>query len=183
MRIITRIALLLGVLAVAACAGTSGQDSPTTSNWKLEDVSVRFGPEISRTADGNTFSDNFVWNGLNEGNRKKQVVALFKLAMNDVGEQAMTGARPVKMSVQVNYFHALTQYSRLWCCGAHRIFADLTVTDAESGEVLASGENLRLGRVALGGIPGLVAEAAGRDQWTRVREGIADNTLEWLATY
>lgn len=183
MRVTTKIALLFGLLMAAACTNTTGPVSSTVSGWQLNDVSVGFGPEISRTADGNTFSDNFVWNGLNEGNRKKQVVALFRQSMKEVGDEAMTGARPVDVAVQVNYFHALTDYSRLWCCGAHRIFADITVTDAGSGEVLAAGENLRLGRVALGGIPGLVANAAGRDQWVRVKEGIVDETRDWLATY
>lgn len=185
MRIFTKLALALGLLAMAACTNTTGPVSPTVSGWQLNDVSVRFGPEISRTADGQTFSSNFVWNGRGYddggGNRKKLVVALFKQAMQEVGTEAMTGTRPVNMAVQVNYFHALTFHSRLWCCGAHRIFADLTVTDAGSGEVLAEGKNLRLGRIALGGIPAAVAEAAGRDQWVRVKEGIADNTREWLS--
>lgn len=181
MRIITKIALLCGLLVVAACTGTTGPVNPTVSGWKLNDVSVRFGPEVSRTADGNTFSDNFVWNGLADGNRKKQVIALFKNAMRELGDEAMTGPRAVDMAVQVNYFHALTKYSRVWCCGEHNIRADLTVTDADSGEVLMAGENVYLGRLALGGVPGLVAVAAGRDQYVRVKEGIQKRTREWLA--
>ena len=181
MKTMVRFLFLAGALLVSACASTSGPVNDTVSNWNLQDVNVRFGPDVSRTADGDTFSDNFVWNGLGEGNRKKQVIALFDGAMRQVGDSTMTGSRAVNMSVQVNYFHALTYFSRFWCCGEHNIRADLTVTDAGSGDVLMSTENVYLGRLALGGVPGLVAEAAGRDQYVRVKEGIVKRTREWLA--
>lgn len=177
-----RFLCLAGVLMLAACASTTPPINAPATSWNLPDVSVRFGPEVSRTADGNTFSDNFVWNGLHDGNKKRQVIEMFKNAMRELAMDSMNGPRAVNMNVQVNYFHALTDFSRLWCCGEHRIYADLAVTDAESGEVLVEGENVYLGRVALGGIPGLVAEAAGRDQYTRVKEGIVKRTGAWLGT-
>ena len=180
MKRIVQCLLVAATTMLAACAGTTGPVNDTVSSWNLQDVSVKFGPDISRTADGNTFSSNFVWNGLNGGNRKKQVIALFKNAMNEVAAESMVGPRAVTMDIQVNYFHALTEYSRLWCCGEHRIYADLDIMDAASGEVLMSGDNVFLGRLALGGIPGLVANAAGRDQYVRVKEGIVKRTREWL---
>ena len=170
MTVFTRFFAIAAMLLLAACGTGTGPVSATASGWNLQDVSVRFGPDISRTASGTEFSSNFVWNGFNDGNRKRQVIGMFKRAMNEVGAETMQGDRAVKMKVQVNYFHALTDSSRLWCCGAHRIFADLTVEDAASGEALASVENLAMGRIALGGIPGLVAVAAGRDQDVRIHE-------------
>ena len=169
------------MLLVAACGTGKGPVSATASGWNLQDVSVRFGPDISRTASGQEFSSNFVWEGYNEGNRKRQVVGMFKRAMNEVGAEAMQGSQPVKMKVQVNYFHALTDFSRLWCCGEHRIRANLTVEDAATGNVLASVEDLYMGRIALGGIPGLVAVAAGRDQDVRIHEALVNSTREWLS--
>ena len=178
MTYLARLAAVLGLVALAACSvGTeTGPVSPTVSSWALKDVSVRFGPDISRTADGQDYSSNFLWNGLGydegAGNRKKQVAALFRLAMNDVAKEAMTGGQAVNINVQVNYFHALTYHSRLWCCGAHKIFADIEVVDAASGASLAKGENLALGRVALGGMPAVIAQMNGRDQ-----SGLANNLL------
>ena len=187
MTYLSRLVLLLGVLVVSACANTTGPVNDTVSSWKLDDVSVRFGPDISRIADGQTYSSNFLWNGLGydegAGNRKKQVVALFKGAMRQVGDEAMTGTRPVDMKIQVNYFHALTYHSRLWCCGAHKIFADISVVDSDSGAVLAEEQNLALGRIALGGMPAVIAQMAGRDQWVRVQEGIVHETRAWLSGY
>ncbi len=169
------------LLVLAACGTGKGPVSNTASGWNLQDVSVRFGPDISRTASGKEFSSNFVWEGYNEGNRKRQVVGMFKRAMNEVGAEAMQGSTPVNMKVQVNYFHALTNFSRLWCCGEHRIRADLTVVDASSGNTLATVEDLYMGRVALGGIPGLVAVAAGRDQDVRIHEALVNSTRKWLS--
>lgn len=177
----TRIVAMAGMLLLAAC-GTPGESARSKVNaWSLSDVSVRLGPEIARTATGEEYGSNFVWNGYSGGNRKKQVIGMFRSAVDEIGREAMTGTQPVKVNVQVNYFHALTDGSRIWCCGAHRIFADLSVVDANTGAVLADGKNVALGRIALGGIPGLVAVAAGRDQAVRIREGIATGIRRWLA--
>lgn len=181
-RALRNLAVLSGLLIVTACGG-SAPVSSTVNSWQLTDVSVRFGPDISRTATGDEFGSNFVWNGFNEGNRKRQVVSLFQSAMREVGAETMTGGNPVRMNVVVTYFHALTDESRIWCCGEHRIYADLSVVDAATGAVLAQGNEVYLGRLALGGIPGLVAVAAGRDQVVRVREGIVNGTREWLSQY
>lgn len=183
MALFARIAAVFGLLILSACGSAGGTAGSTASGWNLQDVAVRFGPDIKRTDDGLEFNSNFVWNGYSAGNRKKQVVGLFKTSMSEVGSRVMNGTRPVRMNVQVNYFHALTDASRLWCCGSHKIFADLEVVDAASGQVLAADQNVALGRIALGGIPGLVATAAGRDQDVRIREGIVNATTAWLSRY
>lgn len=181
MQFLTKLVLATGLMVLAACASTNGPVNDRVSGWALEDVSVRFGPEISRTATGQQFNSNFVWEGDGPGNRKRLVLSMFNSAMAKIGAEAMTGPKPVTMTVQINKFHALTDFSRLFCCGEHNIRADLKVEDAASGEVIAEGKNVYLGRVALGGVPGLVAVAAGRDQRVRIEEGIVDRTREWLA--
>lgn len=183
MSIFTRFVAAIGLLALAACGVPSGPVSPTVSGWNLSETSIRYGGDIPRTATGDDYGSSFVWNGYTGGNRKKQVIGLFEWAADNVSKEAMNGPRPVKMAIQVNYFHALTDFWRLWCCGEHRIYADLSVMDAGTGEVLASGENVYLGRMALGGIPGLIAVAAGRDQDVRIREGIAMGIRDWLSQY
>lgn len=179
----SRVIAMAGMLLLAACGGSAPTGPGSASGWSLQDVSVRLGPEIGRTASGLEYRSNFVWNGYSDGNRKKQVIGLMRMAIGDAGRTAMTGSQPVRMKVTVNYFHALTDRSRVWCCGAHSIYADLEVVDAASGAVLASGQDVDLGSIALGGIPGLVAVAAGRDQDVRIREGITDGVIDWLAQY
>lgn len=187
MSYLTKIAVVLGLLVVSACSSATGPVAPTVSGWQLQDVSVRFGPDISRTADGQSYSSNFLWNGFGfgdgAGNRKKQVAALFRVAMEEVGAEAMTGSQAVNMNVQVNYFHASTYTSRLFCCGSNKIYADVEVVDAATGASLAKGENLALGRVALGGLPAVVAQMAGNDQWVRIKNGIIRGTRDWLGQY
>ena len=181
MTVFTRFFAIAAMLLLAAYGTGKGPVSATASNWNLQDVSVRFGPEVSRTASGKDFSSNFVWEGMGDGNRKRMVAGMFRNAMNEVAAETMQGSQPVNMKIQINYFHALTNFSRLWCCGEHRIFADIAVEDAASGATLASVENLSMGTLALGGIPGLVAVAAGRDQEVRIHEALVNRTREWLA--
>ena len=181
MTLFIRVFAIAAMLLVAACGTGKGSVSTTASGWNLQDVSVRFGPEISRTASGKEFDSNFVWEGMGEGNRKRMVVGMFKRAMEEVAAETMQGSQAVNMKVQINYFHALTNFSRLWCCGEHRIRADLTIEDAASGSVLASVQDLSMGRLALGGIPGLVAVASGRDQDVRIHEALVNRTREWLS--
>ena len=182
MSVIARVGAICCLMILAACAGGQVAAPPAgqASGWTITDSSVRFGPDIGRTESGVNFNSNFVWDGYTGGNRKKQVVALFENAIDDVAA-TMSGPRDVKLNVVVTRFHALTNDSRVWCCGEHNIVADLEVVDARSGDVLASGQDVYLGRVALGGIPGLVATAAGRDQIVRVREGIARGVRDWLS--
>lgn len=177
----SRIVAVAGMLLLAACGVPGGPINSKVSAWTLEGASVRFGPDIARTASGDEFGSNFVWNGYTGGNRKKQVIGMFQTAIDEVAREAMTGPQPVKMNVQINYFHALTDFWRLWCCGEHRIYADLAVVDSVSGTEIMRGENVYLGRLALGGIPGLIAVAAGRDQDVRIQEGIAKGIRRWLA--
>lgn len=182
MQAITRIMCLAGALLLAACATTPVPPGAPSEGWTLQETNVTFGPQISREATGAEFSSSFVWNTSGDGDKRREVITLFESAMRELANENMRGTRAVNMDVQVNYFHALTRLSRLVCCGEHRIFADLSVTDAETGEVLKQGDNVYLGRLALGGIPALVAVAAGRDQSVRIKEGIVNGTAAWLGT-
>ncbi|MEM0990494.1 MAG: DUF6778 family protein [Pseudomonadota bacterium] len=178
---LSRVLVLLGLFLLSACGGVTGPVNDTVSGWQLAETSVRFGPDISRTTSGNDYSANFVWNGLKDGNRKRQVVSLFRSSVDELAQEAMSGDRPVDVAIQINYFHALTRFSRYFCCGYHTIEADLSFTDAETGEVLAQGQDVSLGRIALGGMPALIAQGFGRTQYVRVKEGIVRNMRNWLA--
>ena len=182
MSVFARLAAICGLVLLAACGGgqPAGPATGQAADWTITDSNIRFGDTIGRTESGTAYQSNFVWDGFNGGNRKKQVAGLFKAAIADVS-QRMAGSRDVTMNVVVTRFHALTPGAQTWCCGQHNIVADLEVVDAGTGDVLALGRDVYLGRTALGGIPGLIANAAGRDQVVRVREGIARGIHNWLS--
>ncbi len=181
MSILARLVAVAGLVLVSACGGAPNTPSTgAAGGWTVADSSVRFGPDIERTASGTNYNDNFVWDGYNGGNRKRQVVGLFKAAIGDATGN-LSGPQNVMLKVVVTRFHAMTPSAQTWCCGEHNIVANLEVVDPESGSVLASGNDIYLGRVALGGLPGIIATAAGRDQTVRVREGIATGIANWLA--
>lgn len=181
MTIVPRFLIAAVLLALAACGTGKGPVGQAAGDWNLKEVSVEFGPDIPPDATGDDFDSNFVWNGFGGGDRKQQVLDLFRRAMREVGDGTMRGTLKVDMHVTVNRFHALTETSRLFCCGEHSIYADLAIVDAASGTQLASAGNLYMGRVALGGVPGLVAVAAGRDQAVRIHEALVNRTRAWLA--
>ena len=169
----------LAVLASCGAASNSAPGTGAAAAWKIADSQIRFGPDISPTATGTDYNSNFVWDGYSGGNRKRQVVGLFRTAIADVAG-AQSGSQPVKLNVVVTKFHAITGPAQTWCCGKHNIVADLEVVDPESGTVLAAQPGVYLGTVALGGIPGIIANAAGNDQITRVRKAIAKGIAGWM---
>ncbi len=181
MTVVPKILLVAMLLALAACGTGKGPVSQAASDWNLSEVSVEFGPDIPPDATGDDFDSNFVWTGSDSRDRQQQVLDLFRRAMREVGSETMRGTRKVNLLVTVNRFHTLTETSRLFCCGDHNIHADLAIVDAASGAELASADNLYMGRVALGGIPGLVAVAVGRDQTVRILEALVYRTRAWLA--
>ena len=180
MTFIARLTAVCSLLVLAACASAPTAPTGAAAAWKIDGETVRFGEGISPTATGTEYNSNFVWDGYDGGNRKRQVIGLFRTAIGDVAAR-MGGSQPVQLNVVITTFHALTSPGHTWCCGEHNIVADLEVVDAASGSVLATQQGVYLGRVALGGIPGLVANAAGRDEIVRVREGIANGISNWLA--
>lgn len=181
MTLISRLCLLLCAFALAACTAGTGPVSPTVSEWQLADVNVTFGPQIARTATGEEFASNFLWAGSGEGNRKRQVVRIFRDAGQIVGREAMTGSRPVEMDVEVTYFHGMPEWARYMCCGYENIQANLAVRDAATGAVLAQGENISMSRVGLGGVPKAIAELSGRSERDLVLDAIVNGMRGWLA--
>lgn len=182
MRYLTGLFVTLWVLALAGCGAGTGPVSPAVSDMRLEAVEIGFGPDISRTATGEEFASNFLWAGSGEGNRKRQVIGLFREAAEIVAREAFTGSRPVALEVEVTYFHGIPEWARYVCCGYHNIRANLTLIDPATGTVLARGEDVSLGRVGLGGVPKAVAELAGRSERDLVRDGIVDGIRGWLGT-
>ena len=180
MKHLAGLCLFVCAVALSACAAGTGPVSPAVSAMRLADVDVTFGPDIARTASGEEFASNFLWAGSGEGNRKRQVVEIFREAAAIVGREAFTGARPVGLDVEVTYFHGMPEWARYICCGMENIRADLTLTDTGTGEVLARGEDVFLGRVGLGGVPKAVAELAGRSERELVRDAIVNGIRGWL---
>ncbi|MEM7423109.1 MAG: DUF6778 family protein [Pseudomonadota bacterium] len=183
MRHAAKVFMASALCLLAACASSpEPAGSSRAGGWQLDDVSVRFGPTISRTASGQDYGSNFVWNGFGGGNRKKQVLGIVRSGVREGADGVMTGQQPVDLRVQINVFHALTEFGRTWCCGFHDVDVDLAVVDKATGSVLESQENVQLGTYAYGGFSAAIAEAAGLDQATRIRASIVEKVDAWLRT-
>lgn len=141
---------------------------------------MTFRPQIGRTAAGEEFASSFLWAGSGEGNRKRQVIKLFREAGAIVGEETMTGSLPVEMEVEVTYFHGMQQWARYVCCGYHNIRANLAIVAPETGEALARDEDISMSRIGLGGVPKAIAEMRGLSERDLLMEVIVDGMRDWL---
>lgn len=179
---IARLLATAALLAMSACSGGSGSSDlgGRASAWKLENVSVRYGPTISRTASGQEYDSNFVWNGYGGGNRKRQVIGIVKQGVSAGANKVMQGGQPVDIRVQINVFHALTDFGRAWCCGLHTVDVDLEVVDKATGRVLESEKGVDMTTIAYGGFVAAAVESAGYDQGTRIIHAIENGTHNWL---
>lgn len=184
MTALARFLAIASLTLLAACGGVV-QVEPVQSpanGWRLNAVAVEYGPAIRPTDFGDDFDSAFVWAGDGDGDRRTQVETIFREAMLATASTVLLGTRPVDVTFNIRRFHALIWPHRLLCCGLNSIFADITVSDAETGAQLAYAENVDMSRVAVGGMPALVTGLIGRTERWRITQRIADRTAEFLQT-
>lgn len=115
---------------------------------------------------------DIVWRGDPFGDRYQQVKTIVTDAVN-TGVAALSGTRPVWLNVEVVRFHAVTERTRFSTGGVHEIDLLLTVTDAESGEVIIPTYLLDASLAAFGGDEALAAMRLGQTQKRRISDHIA----------
>ncbi|MCW1952495.1 MAG: hypothetical protein KIH44_014145 [Octadecabacter sp.] len=132
--------------------------------------SVRFAaPADMRVSEANSYYPiaDVVWRGDPLGNRLGQISAIFQTSIQAAGD-TLTGAKPVIVDVELVRFHSLTERTRYSIGGVHSIKFDLTVRDAETGEVLEATRRIDGDLAALGGSAALAADNAGQGQKVRI---------------
>lgn len=173
-------------LAVSGCVGTmdvsrdAGPDAlPVIENIQVQDWDV-VGVEVNvpttlTTSEANGIKPraDIVWHGDPMGDRHAQVDALMTAALAPAFE-AVNGAVPVIVSLEVTEFHAQThrvRYSNI--PSEHEIVFVMTVYHAETGEVLSGPNTVDLTFAGLNGTDAIAADAAGISQRVRISERLA----------
>lgn len=131
---------------------------------------VRFAaPADMRVSEANSYYPiaDVVWRGDPLGNRLEQIAAIFQTSIEGAGEN-LTGTTPVIVDVELVRFHSLTERTRYSVGGVHSIKFDLTVRDAETGEMLEPTRRIDGDFAALGGYAALAADNAGQGQKVRI---------------
>lgn len=123
----------------AALAGSNGAGVAApiaAAPYAIDHVSIDV-PRNLRVSEANTWHPNadIVWHGEPYGDRYEQVGAIFRDAFG-TATSGMTQGRSVDVSIQVTYFHCLTEKTRYTFGGVHSMHFILTVRDAATGQVI-----------------------------------------------
>jgi hypothetical protein len=190
---VTRRIVILGSLgAVTGLAGCIGGGFRTyyanavqpdvSRDWRVTDVSV----EVPRTlvvSEALTLLPraDIVWREDPPGDRYAQVDAIMTEAARQ-GASGLRGGRPVRLSLTMTRFHALTfeAESRLSNAGVHNIDFVAQVTDARTGEVLVGPEPIEAALPALSGPTMAAARARGESQKSQITAHVRATIAGWL---
>jgi hypothetical protein len=122
-------------------------------------------PHSLRVSEANTFVPvaDIVWRGDPLGDRYQQVEAIFETAAWGATAQMHAG-RAVVVDMEVTRFHCLTEKARYTIGGNHALHFDLTVRDAQTGQVLDGPRTVVADIKAAGGSRAIAEDQAGRTQ-------------------
>jgi hypothetical protein len=195
-----RIFIGLGlVLALGACSGTpvtrnipletppvnlSAAATPAALPGNAAGQTPRFGqsaynvvafnmhvPEDLRISEANSYYPiaDIVWRGDPYGDRRAQIKAIFDTSFAQV-QPNLTGTRPVQVDVVLTKFHSLTEKTRYTVGGSHSIGFELTLKDAETGQILVDRKHIRTELKGFGGMAAIRADQQGQTQKVRITE-------------
>ena len=114
------------------------------------------------------FAD-IVWRGDPLGDRKAQIGAMFREAV-DRNSTSMSGAIPVVIDVHLARFHGVTERTRFSVGGIYHIVFEMTVRHAETGEVIEAPRRVTGELSAPGGDAAVLAEHRGQTEKVRVTD-------------
>lgn len=198
-------AALVALLAVAGCApsisqtdfvaGASGGEATDgagvvaggAAEWSLSDIVVAVRENMPIHEDENVrypSGDRLVWWGDPPGDRVAQVETLMADALQAGALDALTGAKPVVIRMDIQQFHAMTPRARATNIqlGVHEIVFDLSVIDAATGEVIVKEDGVSADLRAFSGSQALMAEQVGQGQKIRIQTRVAQVVRAWLTS-
>lgn len=171
MRVVRVLAMLGLLFGLAACVsgGTGGKSASAqplklAAQYDVAEVKIVV-PQTLRVSDANSYRPNadIVWRGDPPGDRYAQVQAIMAEGFAQ-GTAGMTAGRRVIVEAEVVRFHCLTEKTRYSIGGVHSIRFNLTVRDAESGQVIDGPRLVKADIKASGGEKALAEDRAGRTQ-------------------
>lgn len=182
---------LAGIMTLSACGGTQWKTSyadvinpQVSKGWRVVAVDVRV-PESLTVSERNSYAPDadIVWreDPFGKGTRHQQVDAIMTNAVKR-GARVLHGAKPVKLVVTVQQFHALSEKARavLQKSGVHDITFTAQVIDARTGAALTKVEPIKADLIAYVGDQAIAAEKQGLTQKIRITNHVANVISGWL---
>ena len=153
-----------------------------SANWNVGSINVTV-PDTLTVSEENLFAPNadIVWRGEPIGNRYAQVDAIITEAARQ-GTSTMSGARAVRLEIEVVQFHALTEKTRftLQQSGVHNIQFSVQVFDANSGDPITTLDHVQADLVGFSGNQAIEAVAAGQTQRVRIVDHVSRVIAGWM---
>lgn len=128
--------------------------------------------------------DTLVWWEDPPGDRKAQVRRLVAEAVQHSAERTLIGAKPVRIEIFIDQFHAMTPRARSTSLqlGVHEVQFDIVISDVETDEIIASENDINADLRAFSGTSALLAEQNGQTQAVRIKARIDQVISDWLHT-
>lgn len=178
--------IISGAIWLSACSGgaplvfnASPQTKPTAQVTRLPslyvtslNVSVPRNLIVSEQ-NGYRPTADIVWRGETYGDRYEQVRSIFEEGMGQSVDQ-LKGNLPITVNIEVTRFHALTEKTRYLTGGVHSISFNLTVLNAETGDVIVPAYEVHADIRGYGGKEALRAESLGQTQRVRIVEHLSN---------
>lgn len=131
-------------------------------------------PKSLKVSEANRYypGGDIVWRGDAPGDRHAQVQAIFEEAFTR-GVAPLDGAQQVDLFVEVTRFHSVTEKTRYSTGGLHAITFQMTLKDAETGEIVVPLHEVKADLKAFGGQAAIEADAAGQTMKVRVTDHLS----------
>jgi hypothetical protein len=191
--VLSRRVMILGSIGVvgglSGCVGGTFRTyfaNPVAANvsagWRVADIAVTVPTDLV-VSEAKTLlpTADIVWREDPPGDRYAQVDAIVTEAARQ-GAAGLRGSRPVRLSLTVTRFHALTfeAETRLSNSGVHNVDFVAQVTDARTGEVLAGPDTIEAALPALSGDQMRAARARGETQKSQITAHVRQTIAAWL---
>lgn len=177
-----RFLALLGLLfGLGACVpsgkdggsvGAGHQATMLAAQYDVAEVRIIV-PQTLTVSEANSYHPkaDIVWRGDPPGDRYAQVRAIMEEGFAN-GTAGMTSGRRVIVEAEVVLFHCVTEKTRYLIGGVHSIRFNLTVRDAETGQIIDGPRLVNADIKAAGGEKALEEDRAGRTQRVVVVENL-----------
>jgi len=142
---------LLALMVLSGCLGRAWETSyldlvtrSTTKSWNLVDIQVQVPQELT-VSEANFLAPraDIVWWGEPIGDRRAQVRDIIENAGQNISHY-LNGSYSVRMEVEVEQFHALTERARRLAPSAvHNLQFKVRVFDAKSGQQIVPTDRIR----------------------------------------
>lgn len=140
-------------------------------------------PRALRASEANGYYPNadIVWRGDPLGDRHAQIEEIFRTATQQAAAD-LTGSREVVAVIEVVRFHGVTERTRYSVGGVYNMVFNLSVLDAETGQVIEPPRRLVANLPAPGGQAAIQLEQSGQTEKVRVLDYLTFFLRQELST-